>query len=277
MEKRILIADDSEELCEFLRAHLQSLGYEVQTVRSGDEVLRLLDREIPDLLILDVMMPKPNGFQICRKIKSDSRFQDIPVMMLTARSRSEDVYWGKDCGADEYLTKPFRTAELERRVNHLISKKKTARKQQQEPLRWVRFEKGFPKKTSSSEETVHCFLKWNSRSARIFRKKYGEIQFEEAMDGVFEIIRVFLKGEEMTAGIEFQEATGIQLLMQADRVQVEDLTRKITFHLNHLLRSFYSSEDLQKNGVVFKKYGSKKESRVPLLEFEPTLNFFPGC
>lgn len=277
MEKRILIADDSEELREFLCTHFRTLGYDIHTASEGEEVMRLLDSDPPDLLILDVMMPNPNGFQICRRIKGDDRLRDLPVLMLTARSRPEDVYWGKDCGADEYITKPFRTAELENKVEKLLAGRSNGQRGAPDPLRWTEVRKEIRQRNGASPETVHCVLKWNDRAASVFRKKYGEVKFGEAMEKIFEILRVLLQGEDLSAGIEFRERNGIQLLLQAERTRSEDLAKKITFHLNHLLRSYYSIEDLERGGVVFKKYGSRRESRVPLLQFEPSLNFYPGC
>ena len=84
MDKHLLIADDSEELRLFLQEHFRTLGYGIRTATNGEEVLRMLDEEAPDLLILDVMMPNPNGFQICRRVKADPRFAGLPVVMLTA-------------------------------------------------------------------------------------------------------------------------------------------------------------------------------------------------
>jgi DNA-binding response OmpR family regulator len=277
MEKQILIADDSEELREYLRNHFLTLGYRIITAAEGEEVMRILETEIPDLLILDVMMPNPNGFQICRRIKSDSRFDGMPVVMLTARSRPEDVFWGKDCGADEYITKPFRAAELEARVEKLLANRPSSHWRSSDPLRWTQMKEEIRSRNESEQEMVHCVLKWNDRAVNVFRKKYGEVKFGEAMERIFEILRVLLRGEDLSAAIEFRERNGIQLLVQAERARSEDLAKKIAFHLNHLLLSFYNLEDLERGGVVFQKYGSKRESRVPLVQFDPTLNFLPGC
>ncbi|OGF61527.1 MAG: hypothetical protein A2Y62_01715 [Candidatus Fischerbacteria bacterium RBG_13_37_8] len=119
MKKKLLIADDNEYLVEILKTDLEMLNYEVDTAKDGEDALKKIANNKPDLLILDVMMPKLNGYQVCRKIKSDTDLKDIAVIMLTAKTAPDDKYWGIDCGADEYMTKPFETEELE----DLIKKK----------------------------------------------------------------------------------------------------------------------------------------------------------
>jgi len=82
-------------------------GYDITTATDGEEALLNANAERPDLIVLDVIMPKMNGFQACRKIKSNLELQHIPVIMLTSKSGKSDEFWGKKQGADTYLTKPF--------------------------------------------------------------------------------------------------------------------------------------------------------------------------
>ncbi len=119
MKEKILIADDNKFLVEILKADLELLNYEVYTAKDGEEALEIVQRVRPDLIILDIMMPKYNGYQVCRKIKNDPELKNTIIIILTAKTAPDDKYWGKDCGADEYVTKPFDTNELE----NLIRKK----------------------------------------------------------------------------------------------------------------------------------------------------------
>jgi DNA-binding response OmpR family regulator len=112
MSDRILVADDSQGIREFLQMTLESLGYSVTLAEDGESALDRIDKAQPDLMIIDVMMPKVNGFQICRRVKSNPETRETPVILLTARVQEEDVFWGHDCGADEYITKPFKTERV---------------------------------------------------------------------------------------------------------------------------------------------------------------------
>src|SRR5262249_52966533 len=120
MPGRILVADDSPNIREILKISLEGDGYTVSLAEDGDQALSLVTQEKPDLVIIDVMMPRANGFQVCRRIKTDHATLNIPVIMLTAKSAQQDVFWGKDCGADEYITKPFSTKELVKTIERLL-------------------------------------------------------------------------------------------------------------------------------------------------------------
>src|SRR5262249_58180041 len=107
-----LTADDSPNIREILKISLEADGHTVLLAEDGEQALSQVVQEKPDLLIMDVMMPKVNGFQVCRRVKTDPATHDVPVIILTAKTAQQDAYWGKDCGADEYMTKPFSTQEL---------------------------------------------------------------------------------------------------------------------------------------------------------------------
>ncbi len=104
---KILIVDDEQDIVESLSFMLQSQGYETICAYDGEEGLKLAKEAAPDLIMLDVMMPKINGYKICRLLKYDAKYKNIPVIMLTARSQESDKLIGEETGADEYITKPF--------------------------------------------------------------------------------------------------------------------------------------------------------------------------
>lgn len=121
MSKKILIVDDEENIVEMLKLRLESAGFEVITASDGHEGLERARSERPDLILMDVMMPKMDGYQACRMLKFDDQFKDIPIIMLTARAQESDVKTGKDTGADAYITKPFDQKELIGKINELLS------------------------------------------------------------------------------------------------------------------------------------------------------------
>jgi len=109
---RILIAEDSPTDIQYIRSILADTGHDLSVAMDGEEAERMVKNEPFDLVILDVVMPKKNGFQICREIKKDERLKSIPVIMLTSKDQPSDKLWGEKQGADEYLTKPCEPIDL---------------------------------------------------------------------------------------------------------------------------------------------------------------------
>ncbi|MBY0121247.1 response regulator transcription factor [Bacillus sp. S/N-304-OC-R1] len=114
---KICIVDDEPKIVRFVAANLKSIGYEVTTVNSGEELFDKFDLISPDLILLDIMMPGHDGFYVLDKLR---KFSDVPVIMLTARSNPKDKVHGLNVGADDYLTKPFSLDELFARVNAVL-------------------------------------------------------------------------------------------------------------------------------------------------------------
>jgi len=105
--KKILIVDDEQDIVESLKFVLESYDYTCYCAYNGEDGLKLARDIIPDLIILDVMMPRINGYKISRLLKFDKKYKDIPILMVTARAQEEDKLIGEETGADEYITKPF--------------------------------------------------------------------------------------------------------------------------------------------------------------------------
>ena len=120
--KNILIVDDEQDIVESLKFVLEASGYSCYTAFDGEEGLRLAKEIMPDLIILDVMMPKINGYKISRLLKYDSKYKNIPILMITARSQEEDKLIGEETGADEYITKPFDLDDVLKQVEKYLGK-----------------------------------------------------------------------------------------------------------------------------------------------------------
>ena len=120
MSKRILIADDEPSIVAALEYLLQQGGYEVLIARNGDEALDLLEQRTPDLVLLDVMMPRKSGYEICSRIRDQAEWRHIKVIMLSAKGRDAEVNKGLAIGADLYVTKPFSTRELMAKIDGLL-------------------------------------------------------------------------------------------------------------------------------------------------------------
>jgi len=119
----ILIVDDVEENVQLLGNILQEQNFDVSFASNGKYALEVLETETPDLIMLDIMMPYMDGFEICKKIKENPRNKDIPIIFLTAKTQKEDIIKGFDMGAVDYVTKPFELSELLARVNTHLSLK----------------------------------------------------------------------------------------------------------------------------------------------------------
>jgi DNA-binding response OmpR family regulator len=120
MTKKVLIADDEQNIVISLEFLLRREGFEVFVASDGEEALLRLRAEKPDLVLLDVMMPKMNGFDVCQAIRADPDLADMRVLMLTAKGREAEVSKGLGLGADAYMTKPFSTKELVAQVRALL-------------------------------------------------------------------------------------------------------------------------------------------------------------
>ena len=114
--KRILVVDDTKDILLVVARRLQSWGYEALTAESGEEGLRVAQEQRPDLVLLDIMMPKMKGRDVCAQLKADPRTADIPVIFLTALGLADHIKAGMDLGADDYIVKPFEPAELKERI-----------------------------------------------------------------------------------------------------------------------------------------------------------------
>lgn len=122
MGKLILVIDDGPEQRRFLERTLSAAGYRVVTAPDGEAGVAAARSLLPALIILDVMMPGMNGYQVCRALKADPATIDRPILLLTAKDEPADHFWGREVGADEFLTKPVDLTELIRRIEELTER-----------------------------------------------------------------------------------------------------------------------------------------------------------
>ncbi len=120
MSKRILIVDDEPNIVISLEFLMKREGFAVEIAPDGEAALRALAENAPDLVILDVMLPKANGFEVCQQIRADPRWRGIKILMLTARGRDREIAKGLGLGADAYVTKPFSTRDLVAQIKLLL-------------------------------------------------------------------------------------------------------------------------------------------------------------
>ncbi len=120
MKRKVLIVDDEPNIVTALEFLLERRGYEVRVATNGEEAMALLESFRPDVVLLDVMMPKRSGYEVCQKVRERPDMQQVKVVMLSAKGREAEVSKGLSLGADLYITKPFSTQELVERIDGLL-------------------------------------------------------------------------------------------------------------------------------------------------------------
>ena len=128
MQHKILIVDDDENICELLRLYLEKDGYEAIVANDGEQAVKYATAYSPDLILLDIMLPKLDGWQVCREIRKTS---EVPIIMLTAKSETFDKIFGLELGADDYVSKPFDTKEVIARIKAVLRRSNDSDKQNQ--------------------------------------------------------------------------------------------------------------------------------------------------
>ncbi len=120
MSKKVLLAEDERNVILGVRTCLDAVGYQIEIVEDGEEALNSIRKEHPDLILLDLLMPKVDGFEVLKEVKGNNDTKNIPVIVLTAKAEEEDRQRAMDLGADSYMTKPFKPQELWDLLKHYL-------------------------------------------------------------------------------------------------------------------------------------------------------------
>jgi DNA-binding response OmpR family regulator len=123
-KEKILIIEDDKNISKLVKYNLEKAGYDCSTAFTGEDAFNILDKETADLIILDIMLPQMDGFEVCRHIKQEKKYKDIPIIILTAKGEEIDRIVGLELGADDYIVKPFSLRELVLRVKAILRRGK---------------------------------------------------------------------------------------------------------------------------------------------------------
>lgn len=134
--QKILIVDDDVNICELLRLYLEKEGFDTVTCHDGQEALKTVEKDMPDIILLDIMMPHLDGWQVCREIRKTS---SVPIIMLTAKGDTFDKILGLELGADDYISKPFDTKEVVARIKAVL--RRSSENDKADDIKEVRFDK----------------------------------------------------------------------------------------------------------------------------------------
>jgi len=120
MTQRVLVVEDEPNILDSLSFLMKQAGFDVRLARDGDAALRMVESAAPDLVLLDIMLPRRDGFDVCRTIRANPEWKDVRIVILTAKGRAPDRRKGMQLGADEYITKPFSNREIVERVQKVL-------------------------------------------------------------------------------------------------------------------------------------------------------------
>src|ERR1035437_10343806 len=241
----ILVADDEDAMVLMLREALQRVHYEVVVAHNGEEAIEQLRKSPPDLVLLDVKMPKMSGFDVCRQIKSDIFLRHIPVMLLTAQAGTTNKVTGLEQGADDYLTKPFDLAELIARIRTLL--RRTRLGLEANPLTRlpgnVTIENEI--RTRIQNKTPFAVLYIDLNSFKAYNDTYG---FVKGDDVIRETARMILTQSALSEDF-VGHIGGDDFIVLTDPGEAESLSQKIISAFDAKAHEFYTSED-QTRGFV---------------------------
>ncbi|MBL9085303.1 MAG: response regulator [Planctomycetales bacterium] len=133
-KERILVVDDEEDLLELIKYNLSKEGYRTSGVGTGEEAIRRARSDLPDLVVLDLLLPNVDGLEVCRVLKNDARTKHIPVVMLTAKGEEADMVTGLEMGADDYLAKPFSPRVLIARIKAVLRRRQSQKVDDDSPI-----------------------------------------------------------------------------------------------------------------------------------------------
>ena len=265
MRQKILIADDNRAMTEVLKLNFDLLGYDVQVAGDGEEAESLFKRFRPNLMLLDVMMPKKNGYQVCQSLKADPELSKIPIILLTAKNLKEDVYWGYDCGADAYVTKPYDPRQLELLVDQLIHEAAAGKK----TTAWTglpdasRVDSEHRARLEAGSPSVLLEMGFSGEACAAYKGRYGPARFKDLLHRaawcLYEVMRDFTQ----TGFVGQSERDTFLVSIHLD--EAETVKAKAASRLGELLRSAYDSAEVERGVVRWRPSPQGPEEEAPLL------------
>jgi diguanylate cyclase (GGDEF)-like protein len=263
MRELVLVADDDEDILRFVEVNLRLEGFEVHTVTDGEQALGTAFDRLPDLILLDVMMPKLDGFEVCQRLRSDPRTKYISIIMLTAKSLSADKVVGLTGGADDYIIKPFDPVELVARVKSTLRRAREMRNVN--PLTQlpgnVQVQEEIVRRTSGERPFALMYIDLDNFKA--FNDQYGFLRGDEAIKLLARCVGVAVEqhgGED----VFFGHVGGDDLVAVADPADAETLAKDVIKRWDDEIGSLYEPEDLER-GYIEVLDRKKQSHRYPLM------------
>jgi DNA-binding response OmpR family regulator len=263
--KKILVADDNANIRKVVKMGFESLGYAVLAAEDGVQALELVRAERPDLVILDVTMPEKSGYDVCAEMKADAELRAIPVVMLTAKNLEEDQYWGRELGADEYITKPYDPEELERVVEKILTLRE--RGESYHPLTrlplWAAVLHEIGERRAAREPFVMLGCSFDPLPFETYQMKYGNIKADNLVLQTSRIIREAISRVAGERGFIGHSGDNVFYVIVPPGA-VGELRDTVSREFAAGVRFFYSDEDAMR-GYVLKPGTGGAEECIPLV------------
>ena len=248
MKQRILVAEDDTNIRHVLKIQLEGADYEVVTAEDGIKALEEVSWHSPDLILLDIMMPKMDGYEVCRRLKADFHTSNIPIIMLTAKSAVNEKVEGLEVGANDYLTKPYSSKELLARVKSLLQWSRTER--EANPLTGlpgnVSIEKELRRRVDSKEPFVFAICDVDYFKA--YNDHYGYARGDQAIKMTASVITEAV--EELGTGEDFIGHIGGDDFVYITTPEKADLLgERVTAEFNQRVNFLYNEADRRKGYI----------------------------
>ena len=263
MAIKMLIVDDDPDIRDVLKLTLSEEDYEILEACDGEEALKLVHTNQPDLILLDYQIPKVDGREVCRRIKKDLLLRHLPIIMVTGKGDINDKLGGIDAGADDYVVKPFEPKELMARIRMIL--RHTERDLEANPLTRLPGNVSILKELSRRLETKSlfavCYLDLDKFKS--YNDKYG---FEHGDEVIRETARLLISvTKEFGNPDDFVGHIGGDDFVIVTTLDKTDLLcQKVILNFENLVPSFYNEKD-RKNGYIFAFDRNGKEQRIPLI------------
>ncbi|MEW6557668.1 MAG: response regulator [Elusimicrobiota bacterium] len=260
---KIVIADDDFAILELIRITLETEGHKIISHNNGLDTYQAVLKEIPDLVILDVMMPKMNGYEVCEKMRETPATRLIPVIMLTSQTQTKDKLTGLKLGADDYLTKPFDPYELAARVEGIISRYYETRAVN--PLTGlpgnVSIEKEITNRISTGEKFAVLWLDLDNFKS--YNDNYGfekgDVIIKQTADFIIEAVKKYGSIQDMIGHLG-----GDDFIVITTPENAENICRDIMKRFDETISAYYSDED-RTRGYIISKDRQGKIQAFPLM------------
>jgi diguanylate cyclase (GGDEF)-like protein len=241
----ILVADDDPDILRFVELNLRLEGYEVLTASNGEEALQVAHERVPALVILDVMMPKIDGYEVCQQLRNDARTGGVCIIMLTAKSMSADKVLGLTAGADDYISKPFDPMELVARVKTTL--RRTREMRSVSPLTGlpgnVQIEAEMQRLVQDGQIFAALWLDLDNFKA--FNDRYGFIRGDKAINYLANVLRHSVSDDQFIGHIG-----GDDFVVLTNATDCEQLCQTIVAAFDKDVKDLYDPEDAERGSVV---------------------------
>ncbi|MDO8661629.1 MAG: response regulator [Candidatus Omnitrophota bacterium] len=260
---KILIVDDDPDIRDVLKLTLSEENYEILEAGDGEEALKVIHDNQPDLILLDYKIPKVDGREVCRRIKNDLLLRHLPIIMVTGKGEIKDKVDGIDAGADDYVVKPFEPKELMAHIRMIL--RHTERDLEANPLTRLPGNVSILKELSKriEEQSLFAIGYLDLDKFKSYNDKYG---FEHGDEVIRETARLLIRATQENGNHDdfVGHIGGDDFVIITTLDKIDILCRKIIMDFENLVPSFYNEKD-RKNGYILGKDRQGLEQKIPLI------------